>query len=82
MEFNHIRTDASYTNFLISNGVVLVPTYGNVNDERAIKTLQEIFSDREVVGINCGAVAENGGEIHCFSQQMPYGKIKYLKKEG
>jgi len=42
MEFNHIRTDASYTNFLISNGVVLVPTYGNVNDERAIKTLQEI----------------------------------------
>lgn len=76
----HIRTDASYTNFLISNDVVLVPIYGNVSDERAIKTLQEIFSRREVIGINCGAVAENGGEIHCFSQQMPRGKIGYFKK--
>jgi len=66
-----VRTDASYTNFLISNGVVLVPVYGNINDTRALKILGELFPRKEVIGINCGAIAENGGEIHCITQQQP-----------
>jgi len=70
-----VRTDASYTNFLISNEVVLVPTYGNVNDDRALKIFREHFPGKDVIGINCGAIAENGGEIHCITQQQP--KAKY-----
>ncbi len=70
-----VRTDASYTNFLISNDTVLVPVYGNVNDDRAIKILAELFSGKEVLKVNSGTIAENGGEIHCVTQQQPEGKI-------
>jgi len=75
-EFDYaVRTDASYTNFLISNKTVLVPVYGNINDDRALKIIKEHFPDRDVIGVNCGAIAENGGEIHCVTQQQP--KAKY-----
>ena len=80
-EFKHaVRTNASYTNFLISNDVVIVPTFGNVNDEKAKKILGELFPGKDVIGVNYGAVAENGGEIHCTSQQQPKGRTGYLKQ--
>jgi agmatine deiminase len=72
-----LRTDASYTNFLIANGAVLVPVYGNINDDRAIGTLGELFPGKKIVKLNCGAIAENGGEIHCVTQQQPEGEIGY-----
>ena len=79
--FGHaIRTDASYTNFLISNDVVLVPAYGNVNDNRAIDILTELFVGKKVLRVSSGAISENGGEIHCVTQQQPMGEINYLKK--
>ncbi len=68
-----LRTDASYTNFLIANNTVLVPVYGNINDDRAIGTLTELFPEKNIVRVNCGAIAENGGEIHCVTQQQPEG---------
>ncbi len=76
-----LRTDASYTNFLIANNVVLVPVYGNVSDDRAVEILTELFSGRRVVKVNSGALAENGGEIHCVTQQQPEGKIGWYKEK-
>jgi len=68
-----VYTDATYTNYLVANGVVLVPVFGNVNDDRAKKIIGEQFPDREIIGINCVALSENGGEIHCVTQQQPAG---------
>jgi len=75
-----VRTDASYTNFLIANGAVLVPVYGNINDDQAVETLTELFQDRKVIRVNSGVIAENGGEIHCVTQQMPEGRIEWSAK--
>jgi agmatine deiminase len=65
--------DAAYSNYLIANGVVLVPVYGHVNDERAMKIIVEQFPDREVVGIEVVALIEHGGAIGCVTQPQPLG---------
>jgi agmatine deiminase len=63
---------ASYVNFLIVNGGVLVPTFRQTkNDDRALGMLRELFGDREVVGIDCLDLVEEGGTLHCISQQQP-----------
>ncbi len=63
---------ASYVNFLIVNGGVLVPTFRQQrNDERALGMLREVFSGREVRGIDCLDLVEEGGTLHCISQQQP-----------
>ena len=63
---------ASYVNFLIVNGGVLVPTFRQAkNDERALGMLREVFSGREVVGIDSLDLVEEGGTLHCISQQQP-----------
>jgi agmatine deiminase len=62
---------ASYANFYIANGVVLLPVYGHVNDARAADTLQGLFPDRRVVSINCEPLVWGMGAIHCVTQQQP-----------
>lgn len=62
---------ASYMNFLITNGGVIVPQYGDENDALAIKQLQDIFPDKEIVGVNTREVVYGGGNIHCITQQQP-----------
>ena len=63
---------ASYVNFLIVNGGVLVPTFRqHKNDDRALGILRELFGDREVIGIDCLDLVEEGGTLHCISQQQP-----------
>ncbi len=63
---------ASYVNFLIVNGGVLVPTFRQQkNDDRALGMLRELFGDREIVGIDCLDLVEEGGTLHCISQQQP-----------
>jgi agmatine/peptidylarginine deiminase len=64
-------TDAAYSNYLVANGVVLVPVFGNANDEQAKKIIGEQFPDREVIGIDCVSLNEDGGAIHCVTQQQP-----------
>jgi len=66
-------TDAAYSNYFVANGVVLVPVFGNVYDERARKIIQEQFPDREIIGIDVVSLNENGGAIHCVTQQQPAG---------
>jgi agmatine deiminase len=63
---------ASYVNFLIVNGGVLVPTFRQSrNDDRALGMLRELFPDREIIGIDCLDLVEEGGTLHCISQQQP-----------
>lgn len=65
------RLPASYANFLIINGAVLVPTYDDPADERALASLAACFPGREVVGIDCRTVIEQGGSLHCLTMQLP-----------
>lgn len=63
---------ASYVNFLIVNGGVLVPTFRQLkNDDRALGQIRELFPERQVVGIDCLELVEEGGTLHCISQQQP-----------
>lgn len=63
----------SYVNYYVANGVVLVPNYGDVNDEVANKTIQKQYPDRKVIGIDVRNLYENGGMVHCVTQQQPAG---------
>lgn len=63
---------ASYVNYLLVNGGVIVPQFRQKkNDERAKDILREIFPNREIVGIDCLDLVEEGGTLHCISQQQP-----------
>jgi agmatine deiminase len=65
---------ASYANFYIANGVVLLPVYGHANDGRAADALQRLFPDRRVVSIPCEPLVWGMGAIHCVTQQEPLVK--------
>lgn len=62
---------ASYMNFLIVNGGVIVPQYGDENDKLALRQIQEMFPERRVVGVQTKEVVYGGGNIHCITQQQP-----------
>ena len=63
---------ASYLNFVVLNGAVLVPTYGqSENDQRAMQILADCFPGREVLGVNCIDIIKEGGALHCMSQHQP-----------
>lgn len=68
---NGERLPASYANFYIANGVVLVPTYDPPRDEAALATLAGVFPGREIVGIDCTDLVWGLGAFHCVTQQWP-----------
>ncbi|HZR35978.1 MAG TPA: agmatine deiminase family protein [Nevskia sp.] len=66
------RLPAGYPNFLILNGAVLVPVYGDAkNDALALERLRPCFPDREVVPIECRALIHQYGSLHCVTMQIP-----------
>ncbi len=69
--FRGQRLPASYANFYIANGVVLVPVFNDPNDRVALNILAELFSTRDVVGIYCRDLVWGLGTIHCMTQQQP-----------
>ena len=66
------RLAASYVNFYIANGAVLVPQFNDVNDQKALDLLVQLFPGRRVVGIPSRDILLGGGNIHCITQQIPY----------
>lgn len=69
------RLPATYANFLIINGAVLVPTYGDAADFRALQVIDQAFPGREVVPIDCRAVIRQHGSLHCLTMQLPRGSL-------
>jgi agmatine deiminase len=67
----NIRLPVSYLNFYIANKVVLVPTFQHESDQAALKIIQDVFSDRKVVGIDCTDLIYGLGTIHCITRQQP-----------
>jgi agmatine deiminase len=71
IEYNGQRLPASYANFYIANEVVLVPTYGDLNDSWALEILQKCFPSRRVIGIDSTELIWGLGSFHCITQQEP-----------
>ena len=65
------RLPASYANFYIANGVVIVPTFNDRNDRVALNIIAECFPDREVIGIHAVDLVWGLGTLHCLTQQQP-----------
>ena len=73
VEMNGERLPASYANFYVANGVVIVPTFNDRNDRVALNVLADLFPDRQVVGIHAVDLVWGLGTLHCLSQQQPRG---------
>ncbi len=76
------RLPATYANFLIINGAVLVPTYRDPSDAEALRLLRECFPRREVVGIDCSALIRQNGSLHCVTMQIPAGVLAPVGKRA
>ena len=69
------RLAASYANFLIVNGAVLMPAYGDAADEAAVAVMRRAFPDREIVPIPCRSLIWQNGSLHCITMQLPEGSL-------
>ena len=69
------RLAASYANFLILNGAVLIPAYGDPADEAAAAVLAQAFPGREILQVPCRALIWQNGSLHCLTMQMPQGAL-------
>jgi agmatine deiminase len=69
--YEDMRLPASYANFYIANNYVVVPTFRDKNDDKALSILQECFKDRKVVGLDSVDIIWGLGSFHCLSQQEP-----------
>jgi agmatine deiminase len=69
--YNQQRLPASYANFYIANGLVIVPQFDDPADEQALDILRRLFADRQVVGLNAVDLAWGLGAFHCITQQEP-----------
>jgi agmatine deiminase len=72
--FNRQRLPASYANFYIANGLVLVPTFNDPADRIALNTLARLFKGRQVIGFHSVDLLLGLGTLHCMTQQQPTGR--------
>jgi len=72
---NGERLPATYANFLVINGAVLVPTYKDPADSIALDTVGKAFPGRKIKGINCLPLIEQHGSLHCVTMQFPEGVL-------
>jgi agmatine deiminase len=73
LSFDGQRLPASYANFYVANDRVLVPTFNDANDRRALGVLAELFPGRTVLGIHAVDLVWGLGTLHCLTQQQPAG---------
>ncbi len=67
------RLPATYANFFVVNGAVIVPTYGQKDlDDEACRTIGTAFPDRDIVAIDATTIVRQRGSIHCLTMQYPY----------
>ena len=72
-----MRIPATYANFLITNTQVLVPTYNQPeNDNLALETIANVFPERDIIGIDCNALIQQHGSLHCITMQIPKNFLK------
>lgn len=69
------RLPATYANFLVIDGAVLVPTYNDSGDALALRIIGEAFPDRDIIGIDCSALILQHGSLHCVTMQLPRGVL-------
>ncbi|MGN0068127.1 MAG: agmatine deiminase family protein [Prevotella sp.] len=70
------RLPATYANFVVLNGAVIVPTYGQPdNDSQAMQTIAEAFPGRDIVGMDALTVIRQHGSLHCLTMQLPDGAV-------
>lgn len=69
------RLAASYANYLIINGAVLMPAYGDANDASAAAVLAQAYPGREIVQVPCRALIWQNGSLHCITMQLPQGLL-------
>ncbi|HEY5975207.1 MAG TPA: agmatine deiminase family protein, partial [Geobacteraceae bacterium] len=69
------RLPATYANFLVINGAVLVPTYDDPKDDVALATIATAFPGREVIGLDCRPLILQHGSLHCVTMQLPRGVL-------
>lgn len=69
------RLPATYANFLVVNGAVLVPTYDDPADSAALAMIALAFPGREIIGIDCRVLIRQHGSLHCVTMQLPKGTL-------
>jgi len=69
------RLPATYANFLVINGAVLVPTYQDASDAAALAAVGQAFPDRAIIGIDCLPLILQHGSLHCVTMQLPRGVL-------
>ena len=67
------RLAGSYVNFYIANGGIVMPLFDDPQDEKALKTVEKLFPERQVRGVQSREILLGGGNIHCITQQQPSG---------
>lgn len=73
------RLPATYANYLVTDGAVLVPSYGQpLNDRLAADTLRVVFSDRKVISVDCRPLVRQHGSLHCATMQVPAEAFSFL----
>ena len=70
------RLAASYVNFYIANGGIVMPLFDDAHDRTAMDLLVRLFPDRKVVGVRSREILLGGGNIHCITQQIPMGECR------
>jgi agmatine deiminase len=70
--YENQRLPASYANFYIANGLVIVPTFKSNKDDKALRIIQSAFPERSVIGIDSTDIIWGLGSFHCLSQQEPF----------
>ena len=75
LEFEGDRLPPTYANFYFCNSALIVPTYGDPNDDRALEILRAAVPDREVIGLSGRALITGGGSFNCVTQQQPVGTM-------
>ena len=79
--FEGRRLPASYANFYIANGIVLVPVFNDPNDRFALDILADLFPDREIIGIYSGDLIWGFGAMHCMTQQQPATQLSAVSSQ-